>query len=175
MNLLLWLVVGMIVGSAIQAAGRVRNEVAVIGGLCAGAAGAVAASAWATDLSMAMQLIGAPISEAGLLAAAFGAAVCSGLCRVLRPRRPHRLHASPRARPARCDSDLHASPRARRAATAVASCPLPLPLRERHADDDAREWPTAGDTEPAAFDGWRAQPQETAPPPANGLSAARST
>ncbi len=92
MNLLLWMVVGMIIGCTVQVIGRARDEVSILCGLLAGAAGAVVAGALATDLSGAMQWFDESISVKGLLAAVLGSAACSAVLRLLWQRRSRALN-----------------------------------------------------------------------------------
>jgi uncharacterized membrane protein YeaQ/YmgE (transglycosylase-associated protein family) len=96
-NLLMWMVVGMIIGCTVQVVGRARDELAIIGGLFAGAAGALLGGALATDLTVAMQLFGQSISMAGLLAAVAGATGFSAVSRLLWRRRSHHLIGPARA------------------------------------------------------------------------------
>ncbi len=149
MNLLIWMVLGMVIGCSMQMVGRVRDEVAIVGGLFAGAAGAMVGGVLVTDSSVAMQLFGQSISASGLLAAVVGAAASSVVLRVLWRRRP----------------DRQASLSAAADADDVRSRPAdPEPAYDDHV---APDFASAGDTEPAAFRDWHAQANRPRTPPRN--------
>ncbi|MEO7852563.1 MAG: hypothetical protein ABIR94_09975 [Rubrivivax sp.] len=151
MNLLLWMVAGMVIGSVLLSVGRARNDVAILLGLLAGAAGAVVAGVWATNEAVATKLFGQSLSGLGLLAAATGAGIFAVVLRLL-------WHPGERSQTLAAMEEMDAMAAKMPGARDRHTSALPTSTR------DQRLRTIDGDTRPSAFDGRH--------PPATRASAA---
>lgn len=139
MNLLLWMIAGMALGCLLLSVGRPRNDVAILVGLLAGAAGSVVAGVWATSETVATKLFGQPFSGVGFLAAAVGATAFAGVLRLL-------WHPGARSQTLAAMDEMDEiaarMPGARGPGAGTSA-----------ASHDARMGMMDGDTEPSAFNG----------------------